>query len=1130
MEIWVLGPLEASADGQRVDIRGSLPRRLLALLALTPGRQVSTDRLVDGLWGASCAAAAPATLQSHVARLRRDLPSPDLVRTGHGGYVLGVCPDDVDAISFQDDVAQGTLALRQGRHDEASALLTRALGLWRSTPYAEFADCEVLEAEAARLSALRLDAVEGRISADLARPGVAAPVAELEALVRWHPMRESFWALLMCAQYRVGRQADALASYQRARRVLAQELGVEPGPALREIERMILAQDPGLEMPGMSALLPARSVDDAYPDQVALLERADLLQALAGLHDEALAGSGRLVLVHGEAGVGKSALVRTWCRTASSRARVLWGACDPLSSPRPLGPLVDLAPHLDPLVGQLIGSGQREGLFEAALAAFDTSGPVVVVIEDLHWADMSTLDLLRFLARRLEGTRTLVVATYRDEHLVGSDPLRVMLGDIATQPVVRRLTVPLLSFAAVADLAAATGLDPGVVFTETGGNAFFVTEVVASGGQQLPPTVQDAVLARVHRLSPQARLALESAAVIGARIEPALVHAMADVTVEAVDECVGSGMLRFEAPSYTFRHELIRQAVLSGITPGRLGALHWQVLDRLRTMPISPRPHARLAEHAEMAGDGPAVLEFAIAAGDDAAALRSHREAAFQYGRAMPHADLLCPDAQIDLYRKRAGECFLTDEQPAAIEAWQRLVLALRPTQRPRELADALLRYARSLTTIGDHVHSPALIEEALAAVRLLPPSPELVMALVMHAVVCASQSDPRVAVTEAERGVALARELGDPRVLAYALNSYGCTLAEVDDDRAEPMLRESLQLALEHDLEDDAARGYNNLACIASTRRRFDEALCVIDDGLRYTTDHDLNGTFLCLMASRVTLLLDQGDWASARAQAHELLYVRSTSRASRVDPLCALGLLAARAGDFDACWRLLDEAREHVRDAHVLDYDGFIAAARGEAHLLQGDYDALEADVRPSYDQALRAGHQDFLGSLSLLLWRAGLLEAAPAAALEAARLSIAGHPRAAASIWASEGLTYQAAWALLDSSDEVDLRQARAMFDQLGAVLLVERSEAKLRSVGARVPRGARASTRSNVGGLTDRELEVLDLLDEGLRNAEIAGRLHLSEKTVGHHVSSILTKLGVSSRLEAVRRARDLAAVG
>ncbi len=317
MEIWVLGTLEVSHSGRPVEVHGPLPRRLLAMLALTPGREVGGDRLVDALWGEGAPTAAPATLQSHIARLRRDLPTPDVIRTGRHGYVLDVEKETVDSQVFERDVALGGHALAQGRLDEASSLVGGALDLWRGTPYAEFVGCEPLEAEADRLAGLRLDALERRITADLGRPNVVSPVAELEALVRWHPMREAFWALLMCAQYRVGRQGDALASYQRARAVLADELGVDPGPQLQEIERRVLAQDPALEAPGVSQFLPASSSDRAYAQRVALVERAQCVESLHELHEEALAGSGRLVLVHGETGVGKSALVREWAAAST---------------------------------------------------------------------------------------------------------------------------------------------------------------------------------------------------------------------------------------------------------------------------------------------------------------------------------------------------------------------------------------------------------------------------------------------------------------------------------------------------------------------------------------------------------------------------------------------------------------------------------------------------------------------------------------------------------------------------------------------------------------------------------------------------------------------------------------------
>ncbi|BEP12858.1 AAA family ATPase [Acidothermaceae bacterium B102] len=1128
MEIWVLGTFEVSHDDRSVEVSTPLCRQLLALLALTPGREVDAALLASGLWG-DRPPPSEGALRTAIGRLRGDLPSPESVRTGRHGYVLDVAPGDVDACVLERELTLGSRALLEGRAAEASAVLGAALTLWRGAPYAEFADCAPLAAEAERLAALRLDALERRISADLGRPDVAPPVAELEALVRWHPGREAFWALLMAAQFRSGRTADALASYRRACSVLAP--GAAPGPQLRELERLIRDEDASLETSAMSTFLqPPRG--EVYAEPVALAERSHLVEAMAGVLDEALSGSGRLLLVQGEAGAGKSALVREWADTAAkARGRVLWGACDPMTSPRPLGPLVDIASHLDSRVEELLRSGERDGLFEATLAALVAGGPTVLVVEDLHWADGSTLDLVRFLARRVVGTPLLAVVTYRGEQLQPSDPVRVMLGDIATQAPVRRIEVPLLSASAVAVMAAGTGVDAEALYRETGGNAFFVTEVLAVGGGQLPATVQDAVLSRVHRLSAQGRLALEAAAVIGSRIEPHLLHGLPGMSADAVDECVSSGMLRFEAPAFAFRHELIRQAVLSGISPGRLGALHWQVLDRLRSMPMSPRPYARLAEHAEAAGDVPAILEFAVAAGDVAAGLGSHREAAYQYGRAVPYAELLQVDARIALLCKRAEEAQVSDDHDAAIAAWDEARTLLRGAGRDLDVVDVLLGLDDSYYTVGDNSQGTRFVDEAFALLEGTGPSPQLAATLCRRGLHLNRGSEMAAAVPWLRRGLEMAQAVGDYEVVTRALCSLGVArtlLGELEAGEAD--VREALRIALEHGQDDAVARIHQSVAWSAFYGFDVAESHAQLEEAERFAFEHDLNGHLMCIIASETTLKVELGRWDDAVAQSRDLLYVRNTGRASRVEPLSAIGVIAARRGDREAAWTHLDEARDYIAKNQTLGYQGAIALARGEAHLLESNLDAVRDEVLPWYEEALRLWDLDLLPDLALLVWRAGLIAEAPEGLREPEVLSLTGRHREASAFWSAAGFPYKAAWALLDSDDEVDLREARALFVRLDAPALVERTDGKLRSIGAKVPRGARPSTRANVAGLTARELEVLELLDQGLRNSEIAERLFLSEKTVHHHVSSILAKLGVSSRLEAVRRARDLAAVG
>src|SRR5215469_3729333 len=249
MRVRVLGPLEVRVGGQQVTIAGPLPRRLLALLVTRPGRFLTVGALIDGLWGDGPPAAARVTLQSHMARLRRSLGESGVIAAGPAGYRLAVDAADVDAFAFVTAVQAGHRALAGGNLPAAAAELSAGLALWRGPAFAEFSGCPALEAEAARLEQLRLDAVEWRIDAELASADLAPPVGDLEALVREHPTREGLWALLMRAMYRAGRQSDALEAYRRARRALVDELGIEPGRQLRELERLILAQDPSLDPP-----------------------------------------------------------------------------------------------------------------------------------------------------------------------------------------------------------------------------------------------------------------------------------------------------------------------------------------------------------------------------------------------------------------------------------------------------------------------------------------------------------------------------------------------------------------------------------------------------------------------------------------------------------------------------------------------------------------------------------------------------------------------------------------------------------------------------------------------------------------------------------------------------------------
>src|SRR6266540_603751 len=325
---------------------------------------------------------------------------------------------------------------------------------------------------------------------------------------------------------------------------------------------------------------------------------------------------GRVLLIGGEAGVGKTALLRRFCDDRPAAARLLWGACDALFTPRPLGPFVDIAESTGGELEELVETGARPYEVAAALIReLRTRSPTVLVLEDVHYADEATLDVLRLLARRVETVPALVLASYRDDELDRGHPVRVALGELSTGEATGSMKVAPLSAAAVAKLAEPLGVDAEELYRKTSGNPFFVTEALAAGADEIPHTVRDAVLARAARLSPAARTLLDAVAVVPPQAELWLLESLADDAVDRLEECLSSGMLASVSGGVAFRHELARLAVEESLPPNRRLELHRKPLRALEDPPSGTPDLARLAHHAEAVGEANAVLKFASAAG-----------------------------------------------------------------------------------------------------------------------------------------------------------------------------------------------------------------------------------------------------------------------------------------------------------------------------------------------------------------------------------------------------------------------------------------------------------------------------------------------------------------------------------
>jgi DNA-binding CsgD family transcriptional regulator len=862
-----------------------------------------------------------------------------------------------------------------------------------------------------------------------------------------------------------------------------------------------------------------------------LLERASLLEELSGVLAATAAG-GRVVLLAGEAGIGKSALVRRFTERPSADARLLLGACDPLLTPRALGPLHDIARQTGGRLAELLASGgPREAVFAAFLDQLaQPPRRQVVVVEDAHWADEATLDLLVFLGRRLERTPAMLIVTYRDDELGADHPLRGVVGALP-QAMVHRVRPQPLSEAAVAELARRAGRPAAGLRALTGGNPLLVTEVLAAGDAGVPMTVRDLVLARLAPLPAAAQEVARLVAVVPTRVELWLLEEALRPEPVAVDRCVAAGLLAVGEETVGFRHELLRQAVEGSLSTMGRRELNRRVLRVLTGAAEREVDVARLVHHAREAGDIDAVLRYAPDAARQAAAVAAHREAVGHYRAALRHLDRLPPAVRAELLEGYSFQAYLSGLAQEALDAG-REALRIREAEGSgsEQLGESLRWLSRLAWWAGRREEAEAAAARAIALLETLEPGRQLAMAYSNQAQLDMLAYRTKAALAWGRRAIELARRLGDQEALTHALTNIGSARLIDGDQGGRAELEQGYQVAVAAGLEDHAARALVNLASTSVEHRDHRHAREDLDRALAFTVQHDLAGNALYMLGMRARLRLALGDWAGAEQDARAALAELEPRRQGprSVDALVVVGLLQARRGDPDADGTL-EEAAARALPTGELQWIGLVAAARAEHAWLHGALDRTATEAAVGFALAVGAGHPWFAGELACWLWRAGALPEVPAVAAEPYRLLLAGDWRAAAGAWQALGCPYEQAQSLALGDEEACV-QALGLLDGLGARQAAQRLRRQLRRRGnLRVPRGPNRSTAANPAGLTGRQVEVLGLLAEGLSNAEIAARLSLSAKTVGHHVSAVLAKLGVGSRRQAAAAARRLGMV-
>ena len=857
-----------------------------------------------------------------------------------------------------------------------------------------------------------------------------------------------------------------------------------------------------------------------------LLEREKFLDELEALVSECVDGQGRTVLVSGEAGIGKTSLVQQFTGR-ETRARTLSGSCDALFTPRPLGPLHDIASQLGGTLRKLLDrEAPRPLVFSAFLDELTTCNTsTIVVFEDVHWADEATLDLIKFLGRRIRPIPALLILTFRGEEVGPLHPLRTVIGDLPKSAVTRLELAP-LSEAAVLNMEQQAGRSLKNLYKITGGNPFFVTEVLTSKGDGVPATVLDAVLGRVAKLQPPTRDLVELASIVPPRIEEWLLREILAPTDESLQSCVDGGLLIYERGMLRFRHELARQAVENSLSPTKSVQLHGRVLRVLLNKDIGQVTLPRIVHHAAHANNNDAVLQFAPQAGQRAAAMGAHKEAAAHFATALRFAVTLPPAERASLFEAHADECHIISQFAEAI-ASRESAIALRQQlgDRLRE-GENLSHLAHSFVVQGRTTEARQANDRAITLLRTLDPGPQLATSYRYRAYLLMGDRDNEEAIRWGRKALELAERFPDNETLTHAHNAIGSALIlSGSEDEGRMHLERSLDLALTGGLDSLAAAAYGNLGSAFGEVYRFPLAEHYLATGIAYCAERDIDGTQYYMTAWLALACLYMGRWTEATDMALSVVDHSFSSVISRIMALVALGRVRARRGD-PGVSEVLDEALMLAMQTGTLQRLAPVRAARAEAAWLAGDNKKALEEAGAAYELALQKRHAWFVGELTYRQRQAGRMIRVPDVAAKPFTLLAAGKWADAANEWKMRSCPYEQAMALAEG-DEAAKRTALTILEQLGAGQASAVLRRRLRDEGVRsIPRGPRPTTKGNPAGLTAREVEILALLSENLQNAEIASRLFISPKTVGHHISAILSKLNVRSRGEAAAAAPRL----
>lgn len=877
-----------------------------------------------------------------------------------------------------------------------------------------------------------------------------------------------------------------------------------------------------------------------------LLEREAQLAQLHDMSLRATEGRGCIALVGGEAGIGKTSLLETYRnQVKGTDAKLLWGGCDALFTPRPLGPLHDMAPNLSDAIRHHLAEGvQSSQLYSSLLNDLENNRHLtIMVFEDAHWADNATLDLLKYLGRRISILPVLLVISFRNDEIGHDHPLTRVLGELPSS-YTTRIDLPVLSKSAVESLGIPSGYTLSDLYNITGGNPFFVTELLGyrhKPGSVIPASIKDAVAARLTTLSDDERHLLEILSVIPGAINLNLLKYLLPANGETLAmACVGRNLLVIDnAESIKFRHELARLANLARLSSTQQKKIHAQVLpafvayanDNQQTL-----PYDRLVHHAAGAFDTQQVLHYAPRAAAAAAAVGAHTEAADHLSTALQFVSEADTNTAAQLYEDWAYEAALSlriDDE--ILEARRHAITLWRALNRPEKVGENLRWLSRMHWYRGEASEADHYADEAIRILESTPQSSQHAMAYSLRSQLHMLNDRMEEAIDWGERALALAEKYDDIEVKVHALNNIGTAKIFRGNADGIAMMEQSLELALQLGLHEHAARVYTNLSEYAVEFNQFKLAESVLAKGIAFNTQHDLYAWSHYLMGRLALLRVEQGRLHDALLISEGVLKREDLTLLMRLPALTVLAKVKLRLGQKNA-YELLSEALSDANATEEFQYTIPIHLALVELAWLENNVSLAQEQFQILIDIGADAMHVWRRGEALIWAHRLGITlpESFSIDLQEPFKLELNGDFQSAASQWKSLGLPYNAALTLMqvkegnmlttayteaqETLEEMDARKALNKLKQL----------AKTHDVTGKIPktrRGPYKAAKNHPLGLTKREQQILALMTNGASNKEISNTLSRSQRTVEHHVSSILSKLNASSRMEVMLRVHN-----